>query len=389
MSEVIPLPGADEALLTRPDAAEVTATARAIAAMVSPDGGLTDLQRVLLEALFPAMTEHPVDLRDVAPMLVTEAAAVLRPRNLAFRTRGVQVALLAALVLRPLPAEVADRVERYARALGVDEGMVDVARRFADGSFGLAAVDFERNGYTADWSSSDRRELHTSHELTSAWDTAVDDPDLAERWAALGSLPEGTLGRGVWQLYRARGFAFPGRPASAPPLLAQHDWVHVLGDYGTTVESELEVFALIARANDDMRAFSLLAMVISLFETGYLPSGAGLFEADPGHLSTGETMALRVADAMRRGAWCHDRVTGSDSIDFLRLDWFAIADLPVDEARDRFRLRDKSDDAVVAGSVGPWEQGGISPFQLRCGRDLAAREHRRYESYGAAAVPAG
>jgi hypothetical protein len=383
MEPLVPVPGPDEALLTRPDADEVAATARGIASVVAPEGGLTDLQRLLLEALFPAMTEHPVDLGELTPVSVAEAAEVLRPRNLAFRTRGVQVALLAGLILRPLPADVTDRIERYARALGVDEGMVGVARDFASGSFGLAAVDFQRNGYTADWAPADRRELHTSQELTSAWDLAVDDAELAERWAALGTLPEGTLGRGVWQMYRARGFAFPGCPGSAPPLLAQHDWVHVLAGYGTTVESELEVFAFIARANDDMRAFSLLAMVVSLFETGYLRTGAGLFQADPGHLSVGRSMALRVADAMRRGAWCHDNVTGSDSIDYLRQDWFELAPLPLDEARARYCLRDKAPEAVGAGSVGPWERGGISPFQLGSGRALAAREGREYEAYGA------
>lgn len=383
MDLLVPLPGADEAKLTRPDADEVTATARGIASVVAPADGLTDLQRVLLEALFAAMTDHPVDLADVEPVSVAEAAGVLRPRNLPFRTRVVQVALLAGMILRPLPADVVDRIERYARALGVDEGMVGVARDFAAGSLGLAAVDFQRNGYTADWAPADRHELHTSTELASAWDLAVDDPTLAERWAALGSLPEGSLGRGVWQLYQARGFTVPGRPGSAPPLLAQHDWVHVLADYGTTVESELEVFAFIARANDDMRAFSLLAMVISLFETGYLRTGAGLFQSDPGHLSVGRSMALRVADAMRRGAWCHDNATGSDSIDFLRQDWFDLAPLPLDEVQVRFSLRDKASEATEAGSVSPWERGGISPFQLGAGRDLAARERRPYEAYGA------
>jgi hypothetical protein len=389
MEPQVPLPGPDEALLTRPDADEVAATARGIASVVAPEGGLTDLQRLLLEALFPAMTDHPVDLGDLTPVSVTEAGEVLRPRNLAFRTRVVQVALLAGLILRPLPADVTDRIAAYARALGVDEGMVGVARDFARGSLGLAAVDFQRNGYTADWAPADRRELHTSQELSSAWDLAVDDAELAERWAALGTLPEGTLGRGVWQMYQARGFSFPGRPGSAPPLLAQHDWVHVLADFGTTVESELEVFAFIARANDDMRAFSLLAMVVSLFETGYLRTGAGLFQADPGHLSVGRSMALRVADAMRRGAWCHDDATGSDSIDFLRQDWFELAALPLDEARARFGLRPKAPEAVEAGSVGPWEPGGISPFQVGAGRDVATREGRPYEPYGAAPAVRG
>jgi hypothetical protein len=152
----------------------------------------------------------------------------------------------------------------------------------------------------------------------------------------------------------------------------------VLADYGTTVESELEVFAFIARANDDLRAFSLLAMVISLFETGYLRTGAGLFEASPGHLSAHDGVAVRIADAMRRGALCRDSVLDVDSIDYLHLDWFALAELPVAEARRRFGVVDKAPEAVAAGSVGPWDPGGISPFQLNAGRQLAECQGRPY-----------
>src|SRR4029450_7918115 len=113
--------------------------------------------------------------------------------------------------------------------------------------------------------------------------------------------PRGTPGRGVVDFYQARGFDFPGLPGSAPPLLAQHDWVHVLAGYGSTIESEIEVFAFIARANDDPRAFSLLAQIICLFETGYSATGMGLFEYDRGHLSHAG-VAVRVCDAVRRGA---------------------------------------------------------------------------------------
>ena len=193
-----------------------------------------------------------------------------------------------------------------------------------------------------------------------------------------------TLGRKVWELYRARGFAFPGTPGSAPPLLAQHDWVHVLADYGTTVESELEVFAFIARANDDMRAFSLLAMVVSLFETGYLATGAGLFEAAPGHLSTSDDVAVRLADAMRRGALCRDTTAASDSIDFLRIDWFELAALDLREVRERFCLQPKSPaaDGRLGGSLGagrdqsvPTERGPPTRSRPRPGH--AKRRARR------------
>jgi hypothetical protein len=380
----VPLPDADTVQLTPPDAEEAATVARGVASAAAPASGLTELQRVLIEALFPAMTGHPVDVSSYTPMTAEEFARALARRDLQFRSRGVQIMLLCALVLRPLPEDVAGRIAEFAGELGVDEGMVEVARRFADGALGLAAFDFERNGYTASWTPEDTHALHTSVELQSAWDTDVRDSALAARWASLERLPAASIGRRVWEMYRARGFVFPGLPGSAPPLLAQHDWVHVLADYGTTVESELEVFAFVARANDDMRGFSLLAMVISLFETGYLRAGAGLFEASPGHLSAGHGMAFRIADAMRRGALCTDRATGSSSIDYLRVDWFELAELPVADVRARFNVTPKSDEAIAAGSVGPWEPGGISPFQERCGRELAERERRPYEEYGAA-----
>src|SRR5581483_11793112 len=224
----VALPTADEVLLTRPDAEEVAVLARGIASAAAPTTGLTPLQRVLLEAIVPAMTEHAVDLGDFEAMTAHEFAQALRRRDLQFRSRMVQTMLLAALILRPLPPEVTDRVADFASELCVDEKMVGVAREFAAGSLGLAAVDFERNGYTGEWHPDDVAELHTSSSLQAAWDIDSDDPALAARWAALESLPPGTLGRQVWQMYRARGFAFPGTPGSAPVLLAQHDWVHVL-----------------------------------------------------------------------------------------------------------------------------------------------------------------
>jgi hypothetical protein len=380
----VPLPTPDLVNLLPPDAAEAATTARGCASAAAPSTGLTPLQRVLLEALFPAMTGHPVDLHDYQAMSAHEFAVALERRDLQFRTRGVQVMLLAALILRPLPRDVTERIAEFARELCVDESMINVARQFASGSLGLAAIDFERNGYTAEWQAADAHELHTSTELASAWEASINDPALTARWAALETLPASSLGRRVWELYRARGFSFPGSPGSAPPLLAQHDWVHVLADYGTTVESELEVFGFIARANDDMRAFSLLAMVVSLFETGYLRTGAGLFEYSIGHLSGDSHVAVRLADAMRRGALCHDNITGNDSIDFLRVDWFDLAAVPLDDVRARFSIQRKSAASLTAGSVGPCEPGGISPFQLNAGRQAAEARGVAYDSFGAA-----
>ena len=137
--------------------------------------------------------------------------------------------------------------------------------------------------------------LHVSSALSTAWDTASTDDEPFARWSALAYCPDGSLGQGVDRFYRARGFTFPGHPESAPPLLAQHDFIHVLADYGSTVECEIEVFGLISRANDDPAAFALLAMVLGLFETGYIEAAAqGFFGFDRGHLSAdAEHMAAR------------------------------------------------------------------------------------------------
>ncbi len=379
----VPLPEPSEVLLDPPDGPETRQTARGVASAAALDGRLTDLQRVLLEAVFRSMTGHPVDLGRFDPMSAADFASHLSRRDLQFRSRGVQVMLLAALVLRPLPEAIVNRIVDFAGELGVDEGMVAVARGFADDALGLAAVDFERNGYTASWDSTDAAILHTSNELREAWATSVADDRLAERWRSLELLPLGTLGRSVAQMYLARGFEYPGSPGSAPPLLAQHDWVHVLADFGTTVQSELEVFALIARANDEMHAFSLLAMVVSLFETGYLRAGLGLFQASEGHLSGDLRVVERMADAMRRGAQSRDGQRESDSIDYLRVDWFELADRPVEEVRRLFGITAKSSSALDAGSVGLWEPGGISPFQLSAGRTMAERRGEFYEPFGA------
>jgi hypothetical protein len=374
----VPLPDDASVLLLPPDAAEVACVARGVISAVAPEGELTGLQQTLLSAMFHSLTGFEIDPLAVQagladnPYSATEFAEDLHRRNAAFRGRIVQMMVTTELVLFPLPPAVARRVAEFAAELSVHDDLEDVLHGHAASGLRLASIDFDRNGYLHDFDVHHATQLHVGNgALTSPWTPVEDDPALAARWASLGELTTGTLGRGVYDFYKTRGFSFPGSPGSAPPLLAQHDWVHILADYGTRVESEIEVFAFIARANDDLHAFSLLAMVVSLFETGALPSGAGLFEADRGHLSQ-PGMAVRFGDALRRAALC----TGSN--DFMATDWFALADRPVELLRRELMLPPKSPEALVSGSVGPWDAGGISPFQLNAGRKLAAAEGREY-----------
>ncbi|MFL6112825.1 MAG: hypothetical protein ACJ786_15950, partial [Catenulispora sp.] len=250
----VPLPDADTVLLLPPDAAEVACVARGVISAVAPEGVLSGLQQTLLAAMFHSMTGFDVDPAAVqAELAVTpygprDLARDLARRDAAFRGRIVQTMVTAELVLDPLPAAVAARVAEFAAELSVHDDLEDVLLGSAERGQRLAAIDFDRNGYLHDFDLTHADHLHVGHSaLSGPWTPVEDDPALAARWAALGELPAGTLGRGVYDFYKSRGFSFPGAPGSAPPLLAQHDWVHILADYGTRVESEIEVFAFIAR----------------------------------------------------------------------------------------------------------------------------------------------
>jgi ubiquinone biosynthesis protein Coq4 len=297
--------------------------------------------------------------------------------------RVVQSMLLAAFILDPLPQDTVDRIAEYARALGVDETMIAVAQHQAQGARDLIKVDFSRAGY------------HREHSMPSGlpefsierpdhWEAVEDDPVLAGRWESLADLPESTLGHQVWQFYRSRGFSFPGSPGSAAPFLAQHDWVHVIADYGSTVESEIEVFGLISRADANPEAFALLAMVLSLFETGSLAS-VSIFQQDPRYMTrNARRMGERLADAMYRGAVVARHFRGED---LMAVDWFSLADRDVTDIRRLIGIPPKSTAALRAGSVGPWEPGGISDFQVGLGQQAALARGEEYDPHGATVLP--
>lgn len=371
-----PLPSPADTNLNPPEPDEVLFISRGLSSAACHGESLTELQEHTFSAVTAAMTGHTVDFHDLEVLTADEFAEGLAKRNAQFRTRMVQYMEMGHMILPTPSVEVADRVIAFAEALNVDSECVYRAREVAVGSRQLISADFDRSAYLADLDLSAFTPLKSHDDKIYAWTSTVDRPELADRWRSLSDLGHGTLGRGVHDFYIARGFRFPGEPGSAPPLLAQHDWVHVLADYGSVVASELEVFAFIARASDNPQAFTLLAMVINLFQTGAVDSAAGIFQADPGHLARGG-MPVRLADALRRGALC----TGST--DFLAVDFWSLADQPIDDVRQHFGIVPKSDEAVAAGSPNPWSAGGISEFQIGTGRELAAAMGLSYDTYGA------
>jgi hypothetical protein len=340
------------------DEAEVRLVARGIATAVASDDGLSEVQADLLGAIAEALTGVAVDYHDLEPSGPDELAEVLSKRDLAYRQRIVHHMVLGELVLRPLPTVVAHRVALYADALGVKDDFVRVARRYAQGAHGLAWMDLQRSGFV-EHAREAGPQAAPQPEAPPWVEPPPVDEELAARWAAFEEFPEGSLGRGVWELYDGRGFALPGTVHGAPPYLAQHDFMHVLADYGTNLKGELEVFALIGRADPDPKGFAWLATLIGLFETGYI-ADAGFFERDVRERNVrAPGMHTRIADAIRRGK----KVCERNDQDIFEMDFHALAPRPVEEVREMLGLQAKSGAACEAGSAGAFELAGMSEKQ--------------------------
>jgi len=341
------------------DPIEVMCVARGLATAVAPDDGLTEMQGLLLNAITRALTDTDVDYHDLEPFGPEELAAALEGHDLAYRQRIVHHMVLGELVLKPLPTEVAHRVAQYAHALGVDDHFVRVARRYAQGAYGMAWKDLRRSGFVDHVKEVDGALIGAGIQVTDPFVSPGPDRALEERWIAFRELPEGTLGRAVATMYDGRGFGLPGSPGGASGYLAQHDFSHVLADYGTNMKGELEVFAFVGRADPDPKGFAWLATLIGLFETGYV-ADTGFFTRDVSERNLqAPGMQHRLADAIARGK----RVAEHYGTDLFEVDFHSMAHLPVEEARDRLCIRPKSDAAVEGGSPGLFDRDGMTVSQ--------------------------
>jgi hypothetical protein len=348
-----------------PSADEVLLVARGIATAVAPTSGLTGSQVGLLQAITLALTGQLVAYDELAPLDPDGLAAALAARSIEYRRRIVHHMVLGELILVPLPQAVATRVATYAAALGVQDDFIGIARRYAQGALGLAWVDLRRSGFTDRWTEARMAPLYTSNAMEDPFDEPSVDPELAARWRAFADLPDGTLGREVWRMYEMRRWDAPGAYAGASAFLAQHDFVHVIADYGTDMPGEMEVFACIGRADPDPLGFSWLATMVGLFETGYVHE-QGFFQSDVReHTLQMGGMAHRLADAIRRGKVVQEHF----DTDLFAVDYHALAATPLDDVRVMLHVPPKGPEATAAGSPGVLDPAGMSETQ----REWAAR----------------
>ena len=321
---------------------------RGIASAVGGDTGLNAAQAGILGAVgrYVFGVETPVE--QLEPLGASELAAALDPVLARGAVRGM---VTLEIVAEPVTPELAARVESYANALGIDEQMLQVARDYSKGALDVAQQDYLRNSYVLEYYSEHGNDGSLHRTVRQPDDRSPLDPALEAKWKTLESCASGSLGRTVWDFYQRRGFSLPGSPGSVDPLLAQHDFVHCVADYGTSATGEIEAFSFIAASIPNASGFTYLVVILGLFETGNVALVPGVATASPGHLQLpGGTE--RMGDAIRRGLLLSRDVMGGT-------DWFEYVDDPIDDVRTKLGLVPKGAEAVAAGSLAAMDPNAV------------------------------
>jgi len=312
---------------------QIELAARALlGALTTDDQQPTHLQVAVIEAVARGVQGVDLDCAALEPIGL-DGLGDLDPTP-AEAHQIVQDAICLELLLHPLPRSVERSVERFAAALGVDHHLIDATRDLAHGHLALMQADIERNSW---YTTQTVKGILHGHlwELArskSAYLGAPEDKAIARKWESLADHGPGTLGRSVADFYEAHHFPFPGERHGIYELGAHHDFVHVLADYTTSPEGEIDVFAFIAATMTDPKGFALFAFTLGLFQNASITRVSGKRVAiaradtldDPGAVD-------RYADALRRATFCTVDVMGG-------IDHFALADRPLDDLRAEFHI---------------------------------------------------
>jgi len=291
-------------------------------------GGLDEIQERLVEDLGYLIRGSEFDS---APELSRNEIAATSNED---RTSAMHLAVVLEMMEHPLRPEVAESVSSFFAGIGVVDHLLDDARLIADRHFSALAADLARHSWYHEATVEGRRDGKLVELMGSrlAELGVLPDPFVARRWRALEQCPSGSWGRGVYDFYVSHGFPFPGERHGIYEVGARHDWVHVLTEYGSDAEGELDVFAFIAATMPGESGLALLAVTLGIFQNDALKKVRGkvIRNARVDTLSA-DGAVDRWALAFWRGTQCNTDIMGE-------VDLFAMKDVLIEDARRRFNI---------------------------------------------------
>ncbi len=315
--------------LRRPDPAASLLGLRAMKTMATAAGPLRPAQRAVMEAARKTILGIDADIDALEPVTPAELAAGF-PEP-ALRKQFVNGMLVVALADGVPSPETVAKIEAFARALGVETHEITDLRRLTEGHMLVFKLDFIRRSQVGDIMK-DQLEQKGPLGLVKSVLTmrgVMEDKALAARYRAWENLPEDTLGHRLVTFYRKSGFSLPGERGGFPEAGLYHDFCHVLGDYDTDPEGEVQVASFTAGFKRD-RPFYIIMFAVLIFSAGVnvRPTKDGFTTlgvlGNPG-------MAERLFAAIERGAQVNQDLSD-------KWDYWAYAALPLDEVRRKLNV---------------------------------------------------
>jgi tellurite resistance protein len=260
---------------------EAQAGLRAMATCARADGAFTPTEAALITSaaqLLGAPLEDPQALASIEP---DELQAALS--DPAHREAVVQAMILLSVMDGDASGAEAAVVERFAKALGVDEPRVANLRQLSMGRVRTLWLDLARRSFARPIFERTLKEKGPMGvwKIVGPMLGLAKDPALADRFVALGQLPEDTLGYAYFRFVVDHQLGFPGEGLVAEEGL-WHDLTHVLGGYDTSPQGEVSVVCFIAGYVREDPFFWLFTIALQ-FHLGirvspYSPAGHGVFE---------------------------------------------------------------------------------------------------------------
>lgn len=295
----------------------------ALKAVATAHGEFTEEERSAIEAIAGLLGVR-ADL-DQLPETPPDAIADVLP-DPAWRERLVQAAIVVAVMDGEATKDEAALIDRYAKALGVNEPRQKNLHQVIGGHMLRLRIDLVRRFpimrqlFSETWS---EEGLPGVWRLVKAFRGQAVDPALAWKHKELGLLPEGTLGREFWKHMTREHFAFPGEPGGIATRACHHDLTHVLCGYGTDPEGECQIAAFYAGYKRE-DPFAFIFSTLLMFQLGIKLSPI----ATPAKLKWHPDLVLR---ALQRGAGVTRDLTD-------HWDYFEDVALPIAEVRRKYGI---------------------------------------------------
>ncbi len=190
------------------------------------------------------------------------------------------VRMLAVMSLADGVADEAKtaHVRRYADALGVHEGYLDILTEVATDEIAQATACIMRKNVES-FPRLDPDRLAEGPIAPFLPYVDAPDPELEARYEALGALDPDSFGRAFYDHFKRNGFAFPGaRIGLAEGFTTPHDSSHVLAGYSTSQPGEICVSTFIGAMHPDHPMAAEVLPVLYSWHVGIrLNDAAGSF----------------------------------------------------------------------------------------------------------------